>query len=182
MNITVIGRGNVGGGLARRWERAGHSVTGLGSDGGDASGADVVVLAVPSSAIADALRSVTGVEGKTVVDATNAVHGRNEEFESLAHEVKSITGGAVAKSFNTNFAALYDQIDEQRVPPSNLYAADDEAREATEQLIRDVGFDPVYAGGLDKARALEDHLGFMFAINQAGLGRFFYRMAKPGEL
>ena len=182
MNITVIGRGNVGGGLARRWQRAGHAVTELGSDGGDASGADVVFLAVPSSAIADALRGVNGVEGKTVVDATNAVHGRNEEFESLAHEVKSITGGPVAKSFNTNFAALYDQIDAQRVPPSNLYAADDEAREVTEQLIRDAGFDPVYAGGLEQARALEDHLGFLFAINQAGLGRFFYRMAQPGEL
>ena len=182
MNITVIGRGNVGGGLARRWQRAGHAVTELGSDGGDASGADVVFLAVPSSAIADALRGVNGVEGKTVVDATNAVHGRNEEFESLAHEVKSITGGAVAKSFNTNFAALYDRIDEQRVPPSNLYAADDEAREVTEQLIRDAGFDPVYVGDLEQARALEDHLGFLFTINQAGLGRFFYRMAKPGEL
>ena len=182
MNITVIGRGNVGGGLARRWERAGHAVTELGSDGGDAAAADVVVLAVPSSAIADALGGVSGVEGKTVVDATNAVHGRNEEFESLAHEVKSLTGGPVAKSFNTNFAALYDQIDEQRVPPSNLYAADDEAREVTEQLIRDAGFDPVYAGDLGQARALEDHLGFLFAINQSGLGRFFYRMAKPGEL
>jgi predicted dinucleotide-binding enzyme len=33
MNITVIGRGNVGGGLARRWERAGHTVTQLGRDG-----------------------------------------------------------------------------------------------------------------------------------------------------
>ena len=182
MNITVIGRGNVGGGLATRWERAGHSVTKLGSDDGDASGADIVLLAVPSSAIVDALRAVNGVEGKTVVDATNAVQGRNEEFESLAHEVKSITGGPVAKSFNTNFAALYDQIDEQRVPPSNVYAADDEAREVSEQLIRDAGFDPVYAGGLDKARALEDLLGLLFAINQAGLGRFFYRMARPGEL
>lgn len=182
MNITVIGRGNVGGGLARRWERAGHSVTEVGSEGGDASGADVVVLAVPGTAISDALRGVNGVEGKTVVDATNAVQGRNEEFVSLAHEVKSITGGPVAKSFNTNFAALYDQIEEQRVPPSNIYAADDEAREVTEQLIRDAGFDPVYAGGLDKARALEEFLGLEFAINQAGLGRFFYRMAGPGEL
>ena len=27
MNIAVIGKGNVGGGLARRWERAGHMVT-----------------------------------------------------------------------------------------------------------------------------------------------------------
>lgn len=35
MNITAIGRGNVGGGLARRWEKAGHTVTQLGRDGGD---------------------------------------------------------------------------------------------------------------------------------------------------
>jgi 8-hydroxy-5-deazaflavin:NADPH oxidoreductase len=63
MNITVIGRGNVGGGLARRWERAGHTVTTLGRDGGDASDADVVV-AVPSGAIADALAKVGGLHGK----------------------------------------------------------------------------------------------------------------------
>ena len=39
MRITVIGRGNVGGGLARRWEQAGHEVTTLGREGGDASDA-----------------------------------------------------------------------------------------------------------------------------------------------
>ena len=116
------------------------------------------------------------------IDATNAFGGRNEVFESLAHEVKSIVGGPTAKSFNANFAAIYDEIPNQRVRPSNLYAGDDEAREVTEQLVRDAGYDPVYAGGLDKARALEDHLGLMFAINQGGLGPFFYRIAKPGEL
>ena len=182
MRITVIGKGNVGGGLADRWERAGHTVTRLGRDGGDASDAEVVFVAVPSGAIADALGKVTGLEGKPTIDATNAFGGRNEEFESLAHEVKSIVGGPVAKSFNLNFARVYDQIDEQRVRPSSLYAADDEVRELTEQLIRDAGFEPVYAGGLEQARALEDHLGLMFAINQAGLGPFFYRYAPPGEL
>jgi 8-hydroxy-5-deazaflavin:NADPH oxidoreductase len=181
MNITVIGRGKVGGGLARRWERAGHSVQTLGSDGGDATEADVVVLAVPSAAIADALTRVRGVQGKTVVDTTNAFP-RNEAFESLAHEVKSVTGGPVAKAFNTNFAAVYDQIDEQRARPSNLYAADDEAREATEQLIRDAGFDPVSIGGLENARLLEDHMRVISAITSAGLGPHFYRIAAPGDL
>ena len=33
MNITTIGRANIGGGLGRRWERAGHAVTMLGQDG-----------------------------------------------------------------------------------------------------------------------------------------------------
>jgi 8-hydroxy-5-deazaflavin:NADPH oxidoreductase len=182
MNITTIGRGNIGGGLARRWQKAGHTVTTLGRDGGDAAAADVVLVAVPGGEIADALGKVSGLDGKTAIDATNAFGGRNEQFESLAHEVKSIVGGPVAKSFNTNFAVLYDQIEEQRVPPCNLYAADEEARAVAEQLIRDAGFDPVFIGGLENARLLEDHLALTGAINQGGLGRFFYRYAAPGGL
>jgi predicted dinucleotide-binding enzyme len=182
MNITTIGRGNVGGGLARRWERAGHTVTELGRDGGDASGAEAVLLAVASDAIADALGKVSGLDGKIVIDATNAFHGRNEAFESLAHEVKSIVGGPIAKAFNCNYAALYDDIDQQRARPGCLYAADEGAVAMTEQLIRDAGYDPVSTGGLGSARMLEDHLALMTAINEGGLGRFFYRYAKPGEL
>jgi predicted dinucleotide-binding enzyme len=182
VKITTIGRGNVGGGLADRWEKAGHTVTRLGSEGGDASDAEVILLAVPGSSVADALGKVTGLEGKVVIDATNAFGGRNEDFESLAHEVKSIAGGPVAKSFNCNYAAVYDRIDEQRVRPGNLYATEEEAREVVEQLIRDAGFEPVYAGGLENARLLEDHLSLMGAVNNGGLGRFFYRYAQPGEL
>ena len=182
MNITVIGRGNVGGGLAARWRKAGHTVEELGREGGDASGADVLLLAVPAAAIADALGSVRGIEGKVTIDATNAVRGRNEAYESNAHEVKALTNGPVAKSFNLNFASIYDEIDAQRVRPGNLYAADDDARGVTEQLIRDAGFDPVDVGGLEQARAMEDGLGLLFAANRAGLGPFFYRFARPGEL
>jgi 8-hydroxy-5-deazaflavin:NADPH oxidoreductase len=180
MNITVIGRGNVGGGLARRWERAGHTVTELGRDGGDASDADAILVAVPSGAIEEALTKVTGIEGKVAVDATNAFRGRDERYESNAHQVKAIVGGPVAKSFSANYANIYDRIDDERVAPHNLYASDDEAREVTEQLIRDAGYEPVYVGGLEHARALEDHLGLLFAVNQAGLGPFFYRYSRPG--
>jgi predicted dinucleotide-binding enzyme len=182
MKITVIGRGNVGGGLAGLWRAAGHEVTELGREGGDAADADVLLVAVPSNAIADALGRVTGIEGKIAVDATNAFTGRDEGFESLAHQVKSIVGGPTAKSFNLNFAVVYGEIAKQRVRPSNLYAADDDACEATERLIRDAGFEPAYAGGLDQARALEDHLALLMALNRAGLGPHFYRYAKPGEL
>ncbi|TML46887.1 MAG: dinucleotide-binding protein [Actinobacteria bacterium] len=182
MKITVIGRGNVGGGLADRWEKAGHTVDRLGREGGDAADADVVLVAVPSAQIADALGKVNGLEGKVVIDATNPFGGRNEEFESLALEVKSIVGGPVAKAFNANFANQYDNIDEQRVRPSQLYAAEDGAREVTEQLIRDVGYEPVSAGGLENAGLLEQHLVLVMAISQGGLGPFFYRYAKAGEL
>ena len=55
MRITVLGKGNVGGGLADVWERAEHQVTRLGRDGGDVSDAEVVVVAVPGDSIAEAL-------------------------------------------------------------------------------------------------------------------------------
>jgi predicted dinucleotide-binding enzyme len=168
MNITTIGRGNIGGGLAARWRKAGHDVQELGKDGGDASNADVVLVAVPSGAISDALGKVSGLEGKVTIDATNAFGGRREEFPSLAHEVKSITKGPVAKAFNLNFARLYDR------EPGNIYTADDEAREVTEELVRDAGFEPVNGGGLENARAQEDFLGIFGAS-----GPGFYSFWKP---
>ena len=71
MRITVVGKGNVGGGLARRWEIAGHDVTALGRAGGDATGADVVLVAIPSAVIADGLARVSGLGGQVTIDATN---------------------------------------------------------------------------------------------------------------
>jgi predicted dinucleotide-binding enzyme len=178
MKITTIGKGNIGGGLGRLWEQAGHQVTALGHEGGDASDADVVLVAVPSSAISDALQKVTGLEGKIAIDAANAFAGRNEQYESFAHEVKAHTKGPVAKAFNANFAKLYDRIRDTRIPPGCLYAADDEARAVTEQLIRDAGYDPVSVGGIENARALEDFVTGLFVK----IGQVFYRFAPPGEL
>jgi 8-hydroxy-5-deazaflavin:NADPH oxidoreductase len=178
MNITTIGRGNIGGGLGRLWEQAGHNVTALGRDGGDAADAEVVLVAVPSGSVSEALAKVSGLEGKTAIDAANAFGGRNEQYESFAHEVKAHTNGPVAKAFNANFATLYDRIGDQRVRPSCLYAADEEAREVTEQLIRDAGYDPVGLGGLENARALEDFVPGVLGK----IGQVFYRFAPPGEL
>ena len=95
--------------------------------------------------------------------------------------MKSIIGGPVAKSFNTYYAALYDEIGKQRVRPSNLFAAEPEARPITERLIRDAGYDPVFLGGLEAARLVEDYLLIGMAVGNQ-VGPYFYRMAAPGEL
>src|SRR4051794_24705025 len=101
MKIAVVGKGNVGGGLADFWENAGHELTRVGHEGGDVSDAEVVLIAVPGGAVADALESVGGLEGKTVVDATNLIGDDPPEgFSSNAEFVKSKTGGPTAKSFN----------------------------------------------------------------------------------
>lgn len=183
MKIAVIGRGNVGGGLADLWEKAGHELTRIGHDGGDVSGADAVLLAVPGGSIAAALEGVTGLDGKTAIDATNVIGASPPDgFGSNAEFVKARTGGPTAKSFNVNFASLYDQIAASERRPGNLWCGDAEAREVVEQLNRDAGYEPIYAGGLENAAAQEAFLPLVFAIAQGGLGQFFYRMARPGEL
>jgi|SRR5579884_3768459 len=176
MRIVTIGKGNVGGGLAGLWRTAGHDVTELGKEGGDAAGADAVLLAVPANAIDDALRSVNGLGGAPIVDATNVIRTpRPEGFDSLSAYVKAKTGAPVAKAFNANFATMYPRIAEASAKPSMVFASDDDARSVTEQLIIDAGYDPVYAGDLSNARALEDFLGVIFAVSQQR-GPFFYRI------
>src|SRR5829696_6707143 len=98
MRITVIGRGNVGGGLARRWEAAGHDVTVLGREGGDAAGADTVLVALPSAVIADGLAKISGLRGQVTIDATNVFGPYPAGYEALAQQVKAIIGEPTAKA------------------------------------------------------------------------------------
>jgi predicted dinucleotide-binding enzyme len=182
MRIAVVGRGNVGGGLADKWEQAGHPVTRIGRDGGDVSDAEAVLVAVPGGEIEDALDKVQGLEGKTAIDATNLFGApRPSGFDSNAEFVKSRTNGPTAKSFNTNYAALYDQIGDAKSKPGNLWSGDEEAREVVEQLSRDAGYEPIHAGGLENARPQEDFLQLSGGISK-DIGRFFYRFAPPDQL
>jgi 8-hydroxy-5-deazaflavin:NADPH oxidoreductase len=181
MKVAVLGRGSVGGGLADRWERAGHDVTRIGKGGGDVADGDAVLLAVPGRAVAEAFAAVSGWDGKTVVDATNLVGVEPPEgFASNAEFVKSKTNGPTAKSFNLNFAALYDRLDAVGSRPSNIWSGDEEARGVVEQLSRDAGYEPVHAGGLENAAHQERAITLFLGISQAS-GRFFYRMAQPDE-
>ena len=90
MKVAVLGRGNVGGGLANLWERAGHEVTRIGREGGDVSDAETVVVAVHGGTIREALDNVQGLEGKSVIDALHLLDVNSPEgFSSNAAFVKS---------------------------------------------------------------------------------------------
>ena len=112
MHIAVIGRGNVGGGLARRWEKAGHIVTQIGREGGDVSDADVVVVAVPAPSIPYALGKVQGLAGKIAVDAAD--DGARPVVEQLirdaGYDPTSIGGLDKARALE-EFAGLLGGID-----------------------------------------------------------------------
>lgn len=182
MKIAIVGRGNVGSGLSKLWTAARHEVTAFGHEGGDAAGADVVVVAVPYKSVAEALGKVSGLSGQVTIDACNVSGPRVGGFTSVAAEVKSIVGGPTAKAFTSTFAATFDQVSSQRIRPTALFAADDDARGTVEALIGDAGFEPLFIGALDPAaRLLEDALDLWMAIASAG-GLYFSRYAAPGEL
>ncbi|MCL5735629.1 MAG: dinucleotide-binding protein [Actinobacteria bacterium] len=182
MRIAVAGRGHVGGGLGDLWARAGHEISRLGREGGDVSAAEVVLLAVPGGSVADAVSKLSGLPGKMVIDATNRFGVEAPgDFTSNAEYVKSVTGGPTAKSFNLNFALLYGRLGAGRSKPSNIWCGDEDARRVVEQLIRDAGYEPVYAGGLENAAALEHAMEILGAV-RAQSGPFVYRISQPEDL
>ena len=178
MKITTIGKGNIGGGLARLFERAGHDVTTLGHEGGDASDADVVIVAVPGGAITEALGRVNGIDGQDRDRRDQRIRGAQRVVPLARARGEGGDRRAGREGLQRQLRALYDQVAEQRTDAELPYAADDEAREVTEQLIRDAGYDPVSVGGLENARALEDFVPGLLGK----IGRVFYRFAPPGEL
>ncbi|WP_241004383.1 DUF2520 domain-containing protein [Conexibacter sp. SYSU D00693] len=84
--MAVIGRGRLGGALCRALRDAGLPVDGPLGRGADAAGADVVLLAVPDGAIADAAACVAPREGLLVGHCSGAT-----TLEPLAgHEAFSL--------------------------------------------------------------------------------------------
>jgi len=179
--IGVIGNGNVGGALARGFERAGNQVRTVGNDkeaiADVANWAELVVLAVPFAGVADVV-AVAGsrLDGKTVVDVTNALDAeRNLALgytTSGAEELqKKLPGARVVKAFNTVFAQHMDSGQLGKQPLTAFVASDDdEAKSTVLELAREIGFDAVDGGPLRNTRLLEPlayfniQLGYMLGM------------------
>jgi predicted dinucleotide-binding enzyme len=170
MKITTIGRGNIGGGLADRWERAGHTVTRLGREGGDASDADVVLVAVPGGSIAEALGKVSGLDGKVVIDATNNVGAPT--INSLGVLAQAAPSARLYRAFNSlgweNFAdGHYGEL-----TGDMLYSGPTDAKDTVEELIGATDLRPIWVGDNDKAKVVDDFVTLWFTLAfERGLGR-----------
>lgn len=164
MKIGIIGKGNAGSALKQGLEKAGHEVRACGSDRGavrqTAAFGDVLVLAVPYPARADALRDMGDLSGKVLVDVTNAAGPdgyMGSMDESGAEEVQALVPGAqVVKAFNTVFAKHMVDGSIQGEPLTVLAAGDHgPSKQRVLELARDIGFDAVDAGPLENARYVE---------------------------
>jgi predicted dinucleotide-binding enzyme len=162
MRIAVIGMGNVGGTLGRRW-------------------AEAVLLAVPWGAVPDALRAAGDLAGKVLLDCTNPVtpeltHLTVGHATSAGEEVARLAPGAcVVKVFNTNGAKNMADPDYGGHQVTMLYAGDDEgANRVAATLAEQLGFEAIYLGPLKEARLLEPlAMAWIVLARHRGLGRDF---------
>jgi hypothetical protein len=183
MKIAIVGAGKVGKALGASLVRAGNSVIYASTSvenstkaaeavGGTAAGsvreaaerAEMVVIAVPYAAaarqVATELAPVVG--GKIVIDATNTL---KPDYSGLATEggpsgaetfAGWLPGARVVKALNTIFASVQADPKSHGVVIDALFAADDQdARATVGDLLRSLGFRPIYVGPLARARELE---------------------------
>jgi hypothetical protein len=181
MQISIIGSGHIGSGLARAWRRHGHEIVfgarspsdpellALCHDIGaraatvaDAvSEAGVVVLAHPYGALDAVLAEVGELPARVVIDCTNAVEAgmtlKYGHSTSAAEELqKRLPRAHVFKSFNAQGAENLAHPLYPEGSASNFFCGDDEeGRVIVRELVEQVGFDAVDAGPLESARLLE---------------------------
>jgi predicted dinucleotide-binding enzyme len=199
MQIGIIGTGNVGSALGKRWAAAGHTIVFGTRDPGSAkvkslvSGigpkaragriaeaatfGEVVVLATPFGATEDAIRQAGNLSGKVVVDCTNPL---KPDFSGLTvgHTTsagESVAGWAraakVVKALNSTGAGNMVDPRYGSECASMFVCGDDASAKATvSDLVRALGFDVVDAGPLVNARLLEP-LAMLWITLAYGLGQ-----------
>lgn len=196
MKIGIIGAGRVGQGLASVWSASGHEVVlsfardraalessaaavGASADEPAAavSGADVVLLAAPWSAMDEALAAAGDLTGTVVIDATNAL-GAGLDGPAAQELADRIPGARVVKAFNTVFAQLFAAARAEPTPPSLVLCGDDpEAIRIAAGLASDAGFAPIDVGGLEQAGDVEAFARLVIGLAyREGHGPFYYRL------
>ncbi len=179
MRIGIIGTGRVGTSLSKGWSAAGHEIQVAGRSTTPsvpevADWAEVIVLAVPYSALHTVVSQIDPAAGKTVIDCTNpiqmgpdgmglAVGHVTSGAEELQH---SLPDAHVVKSLNQVGAEVMADTGGFAHSPVQFLAGDDPSvKQTVTRLLLDLGFDPQDAGGLAKARLLEPFA--LVWINQA---------------
>jgi NADPH-dependent F420 reductase len=182
MKVAIIGTGNMGAGLASVLASAGHEISigardlvkaaaladtiGHGAVGGGiaaaATLADVVFLALPFGAAAEAIALAGNIAGKVLVDISNPISPDYKELvighsTSAAEELQKLAPQAhVVKAFNTIFAQLLAPAARQSKTLQVFVAGDDaDAKACVAALVTSAGFEAVEAGPLANSRYLE---------------------------
>jgi predicted dinucleotide-binding enzyme len=183
MKIGIVGSGNVGGAIGATWVRVGHEVMFSSLDiehdkelaarlgGGARAGTpreaalfgEVVMISVPYHALPAVGKDVGDLlKGKIVIDTCNPFVNRDGETGKWALEKGAglaskelLPGARIVRAFNAIAAARMGAAYQEPGKVGMPIASDDaKAVELASRLIRDVGYEPVLIGGLEKGKYL----------------------------
>jgi len=188
MKIGIIGAGDVGGTLGKRWKQKKHEimfgVRNLQSQNvnkliqvdqslkfGDIREAvafgDVIVFAIPWTSVEETILKAGNLAGKILIDPTNPVtpdlKGLALDNTSVAEKIAKLANtDKVVKAFNTIGAqTLNDSIFDSNRADLFICGNDSHAKRVVKELAIDIGFDVVDVGPLVNARMLE-HLALLW--------------------
>lgn len=194
MKIGILGSGNIGGTLGMKWAKEGHEII-FGVRNKDStrvrsllteidSGAsaehiedalkkvNVILLAIPHAAVEEVVRKNASIMGgKIIIDATNNFSAPViSNIEVISNHV---TGANIFRAFNSLGWEVFANPRFGEITADHYYCGpDNEARTQVEQLIAEVGVNPIYVGDLEKA-VVVDSLGTLWItlVSQRGVGR-----------
>lgn len=186
VRVAVLGAGNIGGTLGRKWVAAGHDVTFGVRDPQDAraqalraevgerakigpvddalAAGDVVVMALPGGAMDETItRYAAQLDGKIIIDAANRM---SEPVRNSLATFQSRTPNAqVYRAFNSYGWENFAEPVFGGMAADLFYAGPDgESRAPVEQLITDVGLRPVWLGGADQVGLVDAVASLWFAL------------------
>lgn len=183
--IAIVGPGNVGSALARRFVAAGFSNVTFGVRSGGkiaellaefdgkvraaeapeaVAGAEIVFLAVPGPAAVAAAKGLGDLTGKIVVDCNNPltwsagpVWAPPSEGSITAALAAALPGARVLKAFNT-FGAEFHADPKLGDTVADVFVAGDDAaaKQTLTQVIERAGFRAIDSGPLRNAAVLEN--------------------------
>ena len=183
LKIGMIGSGRVGSALGNALAIAGHEVmfssrhleddrllaerVGAGASAGTprdaAAFGEVLFVAVPYRALPEIGKVLADlIKGKVVIDACNPFPNRDGEIADWAREkgaglasAELLPGARLVRAFNAVGAARMASAYRQPGVVGMPIAGDDAgAVEVASGLIRDIGFEPVLIGGLERGKYL----------------------------
>ena len=183
LKIGMIGSGNVGSAIGAVWVKAGHEVMfssrhldhdqslaeslGAGARAGTpreaAAFGDVIIVSVPYGALPDVGKDLADlIKGKIVIDTCNPFPNRDGEIADWAREkgaglasAELLPGARLVRAFNAIGAArMGSAYLEPGVVGMPIAGDDAEAVAVASGLIREIGYEPVLIGGLDRGKYL----------------------------
>ena len=194
MKVGVLGAGNIGGTLGKRWAQAGHTVqfgvreansphvqafvselgaqAAVGTMASAIAFGDVVVFAIPGGAMEATIRThAAALHGKIVIDAANRMGAPT--MNSAAVFAAQAPSARVFRAFNSmGWENLVNPRFGDQQADLFYCGAGGDAQVAVEQLIADAGLHPIRVGEIAQAPLVDMVTGLWFALaNGQRMGR-----------